>query len=164
MIASRLRTTEFLPSLEETHFRAEAVGFPRYEPDTLTNEEERNGRATQQDTQEERDDVRPERVACAHRLLTNFTRRASSTISCFRLCPTAVRVLLALSPSRLFISAYRSVFCFPPFPPSVGPSRGTFFSDWPSFSHLSRVARKIFDLFFPFSPSLFHPRCSIRVS
>lgn len=36
-------------------------------------------------------------MACAHRLLTNFTRRASSTISCLRLCCTGVHARLTLS-------------------------------------------------------------------
>lgn len=92
---------------KETHFRAEAsrISLPR--TGHVDKPREKRTDNTTGHRREVRNDVRPERVACAHRLLTNFTRRASSTISCLRLCCTGVHAPLdplSLSPSPRFIS------------------------------------------------------------
>lgn len=82
---------------KETHFRAEAsrISLPR--TGHVDKPREKRTDNTTGHRREVRNDVRPERVACAHRLLTNFTRRASSTISCLRLCCTGVHARLTLS-------------------------------------------------------------------
>lgn len=100
--------------VKETHFRAEAsrISLPR--TGHVDKPREKRTDNTTGHRREVRNDVRPERVACAHRLLTNFTRRASSTISCLRLCCTGVHA--PLDPLFLFLVrlslSFRSLFLF----------------------------------------------------
>lgn len=115
--------------VKETHFRAEAsrISLPRTGHVDKPREERTDN--TTGHRREVRNDVRPERVACAHRLLTNFTRRASSTISCLRLCCTGVHARLTLSFSFSSVYLYRFVLCSSLFP----------FYIILSLSHTSRV-------------------------
>lgn len=98
--------------VKETHFRAEAsrISLPR--TGHVDKPREKRTDNTTGHRREVRNDVRPERVACAHRLLTNFTRRASSTICCLRLCCTGVHA--PLDPLFLFLVrlslSFRSLF------------------------------------------------------
>lgn len=92
---SRTGNRRFLCLEADTLTETEPEGRARYSVDA-------RHRAQSTARQEERDDERPERVACAHRLLTNFARPASSAIACFRPRPTAVRARLdPLAPACL---------------------------------------------------------------
>lgn len=156
---------------KETHFRAEAsrISLPR--TGHVDKPREKRTDNTTGHRREVRNDVRPERVACAHRLLTNFTRRASSTISCLRLCCTGVHarltlslflLLLALSLSfrspLLSLFPFRIIFSLSSYTSRVYLGRSSIFPPviFSFLFHSCIASREIFDLSFVFFP--FHLR------